>query len=520
MSPLQIRVNLGSTELSELERELRSEFGPSVVSSERAEELKEILALANKDIEDHDSELARLHGEIKMVEAEKQRLESQRAKLHSLLSPMRKLPNETLLRILQCVCENNLIQAYPWDSDRAPPTKFTSPVITSLPTMTISSVCSRWRALALASPSLWANLAVEIYTTTKDKSKALVGFIDTVNRYLARSGDWPLTLALTVLGSPCQPSIAEGVEFPSLVHLMQHARRWKSLKYRGDHSITRYKILSQLHFPLLAKLNIDDIEDGTIFSNNQIKILKIRRVPGSPKFSKALASYPSLKYLMLGYVRRIESASSLGTWPNITSISVASGASSSIIFSSNFPSLNLLVVEGASWGERIGDKPLEDDFISFVSRSSRITSLTLRSPILSDLNLIAALQVMPALLHLVIHEARVQYPNPITTHLISSLTRDQSVFLVPKLLSLSLISYQDTGNKPDDSIFVRMVESRWFKPDSELSAAMLTMGRASIQSVLLKFTWREVQAEVYKPLQNLRAEGLRVVIAGRNGVHV
>ncbi|KAF9063716.1 hypothetical protein BDP27DRAFT_1334744, partial [Rhodocollybia butyracea] len=65
-----------------------------------------------------------------------------------------------------------------------------------------------------------------------------------------------------------------------------------------------------------------------------------------------------------------------------------------------------------------------------------------------------------------------------------------------------------------------MVESRWFRPGSELSTAMLTMGRACIRSIVLKFnSMREVDVEIYKPLRNLDAEGLRVVVASeRTGV--
>jgi uncharacterized protein involved in exopolysaccharide biosynthesis len=84
-----------------LDNELRSEFGPFVVSPERSEELKEILDLADKDIEKYDSEVARLQAQILTVQVEKQRLEAQRAKLRSLLSPMRRLSNELLLYIFQ-----------------------------------------------------------------------------------------------------------------------------------------------------------------------------------------------------------------------------------------------------------------------------------------------------------------------------------------------------------------------------------------------------------------------------------
>ncbi|KAF9060535.1 hypothetical protein BDP27DRAFT_1370451 [Rhodocollybia butyracea] len=139
---LGISVNLSSEELSALENNLRFESGPSVVTPERTKELKAMLDLVDKDIEGLSSQLTHL--------------ETQRAKLLSLLSPMRKLPNETLLHIFQDVCEGNLLQCYPWriekgdeddededegilDAELQPSTKITSPVITYLPTMAISS---------------------------------------------------------------------------------------------------------------------------------------------------------------------------------------------------------------------------------------------------------------------------------------------------------------------------------------------------------------------------------------------
>ncbi|KAF9060537.1 hypothetical protein BDP27DRAFT_1370452 [Rhodocollybia butyracea] len=113
--PLRVPANLNSEELFAWENNLRFGFGPSVVTPERAKELKAMLALVNKEIE------------------------TQRTKLLSLLSPMRKLPIETLLHIFHHVCEQNLLQCYPWEEEKNPPTNITSPVITYLPTMAISS---------------------------------------------------------------------------------------------------------------------------------------------------------------------------------------------------------------------------------------------------------------------------------------------------------------------------------------------------------------------------------------------
>jgi hypothetical protein len=162
-----------------------------------------------------------------------------------------------------------------------------------------------------------------------------------------------------------------------------------------------------------------------------------------------------------------------------------------------------------------------DAFISFITTSScMITTFTLSGISISDLELVLALQVMPSILHLDITDTDpIPTRCPITSHLMSSLQlQPMSSSLAPKLHSLRLISYHKATF--EDSAFISMVESRWFKPGSSLSSTMFSMGKACIRSVVLKLAWREVDAEVYQPLRILDAEGLRVVVAGTNGVQV
>ncbi|KAF9063708.1 hypothetical protein BDP27DRAFT_1334734 [Rhodocollybia butyracea] len=182
---------------------------------------------------------------------------------------------------------------------------------------------------------------------------------------------------------------------------------------------------------------------------------------------------------------------------------------------------------------------IEDIFIPFITASSMITRFTLRGLSCLDSNLVAALRLMPSISYLEVddsgsdsvdtdslwkeptrfHLGTVVSRSPITSHLMSSLRHQStSIALAPKLHSLRLISEREEPF--DDATFISMVESRWFKPGSDLSALMFSMDKTSIRSVVLKFSWREVNAEVYQPLRNLDAEGLRVVVAGRNGVNV
>lgn len=99
---------------------------------------------------------------------------------------------------------------------------------------------------------------METHLATLNQVKTLVGFIDTVARYLKRSGDCPLKIALEIEGSP---ESHHETEIPSVTYLTQHARRWKTFSYWGTYSLADYEILSGLHFPLPAELCIFSVLD-------------------------------------------------------------------------------------------------------------------------------------------------------------------------------------------------------------------------------------------------------------------
>ncbi|KAF9063706.1 hypothetical protein BDP27DRAFT_1367801 [Rhodocollybia butyracea] len=249
--------------------------------------------------------------------------------------------------------------------------------------------------------------------------------------------------------------------------------------------------------------------------------------PPVPLLTKILHNYPSLCSLSLEIEpfdvedldSEVRDPMVQDTWRNITCLVIRTFWEPSwlkMLFSSfRFPSLNEVVLKDEStetWPA--------DDFISFVTNSSCIiTTLTLRGLSISDLDLIAVLRVIPSISYLEIDDFEHSSESPITSHFMQSLQHQStSSPLAPKLRSLRLISKHE--QLFDDATFISMVESRWFKPGSDLSAAMFSMGNACIRSVVLKFSWREVDAEVYQPLRNLDAEGLRVVVAGTNGVQV
>ncbi|KAE9408340.1 hypothetical protein BT96DRAFT_970682 [Gymnopus androsaceus JB14] len=239
---LKPRIDLSSAEQIDAAR-----LEPSV------KEVEALLSLAEQDSKDYKAELVRLRSQITHIEAQQVRLENYRRQLQFLISALRRLPNETLAHIFDYACKENLLQEFPWhdDDESSPPTRLTSPVITYLPTIAISSVCSRWRGLALSYPSLWSNLKVEICMTSEQSN----GFIAILDRYLEVSGNAPLNLDLNIQGASEQ----ENIEPPhrALVHLTHHVHRWKRFKYMGEDSLTSYGIHLEHKYPILTDLDLE-----------------------------------------------------------------------------------------------------------------------------------------------------------------------------------------------------------------------------------------------------------------------
>ncbi|KIK54722.1 hypothetical protein GYMLUDRAFT_62945 [Collybiopsis luxurians FD-317 M1] len=94
---VKLRVDLGST--AELHQNLRSGYGPSLVSTE---EVRDMINYADRDRR-LSAEVIRLRAQIIYIEVQQKLLKEHKIKLHSLLSPFRRIPNETLSRIFEYV---------------------------------------------------------------------------------------------------------------------------------------------------------------------------------------------------------------------------------------------------------------------------------------------------------------------------------------------------------------------------------------------------------------------------------
>ncbi|KAE9405673.1 hypothetical protein BT96DRAFT_791375, partial [Gymnopus androsaceus JB14] len=121
---------------------------------------------------------------IKALESRRERLREYTVQLQSLLSPIRKVPDEIVRRVFDDCCDmNHFIVA-----------KTRTDAIRSIPALALSSVCSRWRRNGLSMPEIWSRISLmwnEPIHADHDES-----LLSTINIFLNRSLQSPLTVII------------------------------------------------------------------------------------------------------------------------------------------------------------------------------------------------------------------------------------------------------------------------------------------------------------------------------------
>ncbi|KAJ6513020.1 hypothetical protein C8R45DRAFT_332248 [Mycena sanguinolenta] len=112
-----------------------------------------------------------LHGLLTERDQIHEALEAHRA----LLSPIRRIPPEVLGEIfVHCLSRDD---------------PFIKAAVDCCPLL-LTQISSNWRSVALATPSLWASIAVKLTT------KSCLPKLDLIKEWIARSGSWPLSFCI------------------------------------------------------------------------------------------------------------------------------------------------------------------------------------------------------------------------------------------------------------------------------------------------------------------------------------
>ncbi|KAF9072039.1 hypothetical protein BDP27DRAFT_439606 [Rhodocollybia butyracea] len=223
------RTNIDNAGLSQ---RFRLECGPGAVDTN---EVSEMLKDVDKDLEDYRSEILLLQSRILYIETQQTRLKKHAVGLRSLNSPIRKVPNGILLRIFDYACNKNLLQEFPWSKDFKSLPRIMEP-FRHLPAMSISSVCTRWRSVALSSPAIWSRISPKLSSENSrlaNVESVLSGFLQTVKLHLRRSEQHPLAVELHIRGF--ENSVVPQ-RFLAFDLVCNHS--WCSFKLGGDQPIS------------------------------------------------------------------------------------------------------------------------------------------------------------------------------------------------------------------------------------------------------------------------------------------
>ncbi|KAK1216666.1 hypothetical protein PQX77_020702 [Marasmius sp. AFHP31] len=188
---------------------------------------------------------------ILMLRTKQAGFERNRKNFTSLLSPVHRLPSETLLEVFGYCCEQNLLS-----EEKIPEAS------------AISMVCGRWRNIAVSSPRLWSSIEVPFaYSVTPGGFEdALDGLADPIEdllqlrrrlvlSYLERSKTSPLKITLNFSWHPTYRFRSQHL----LSLLDASSERWEELKILGDgefYARGKPNTMDNPSFPLLKHLSL------------------------------------------------------------------------------------------------------------------------------------------------------------------------------------------------------------------------------------------------------------------------
>ncbi|THV06945.1 hypothetical protein K435DRAFT_644376, partial [Dendrothele bispora CBS 962.96] len=124
--------------LPDIQNRLRTDFNPS---ASQLSDIKEMIRCAEDDLKAYRAEILRLESKIVLLSTKSDLLEKHTEKIRSLLSPVRRIPNEVLGNIFSYCCESHFRVSSSWRRRN-----------------TFLSVCSRWREVGLTTPQIWTDI--------------------------------------------------------------------------------------------------------------------------------------------------------------------------------------------------------------------------------------------------------------------------------------------------------------------------------------------------------------------------
>ena len=262
-----------------------------------------------------DIEINQLEDALLSVKQKRDTLQDSIQQHHTLLTPFRCLPDDTLQEVFgHCLPDDhNAIMS-----------------IVEAPLL-LGRVCSRWRTVAYHTPCLWATLHIPVpippylprhhpnyrpaVRAMQETFQAKVrSHMDAVEAWLSRSGTCPLSLSFNGV----EDKATRGYPRTYLGILLQHVHRWEHIK------LTVPPVEDP---PFLTLVPSQDFPELTHLE------LKIKPYPPVNGWvNSGLLNAPKLSYLRIPFLPTAMSESSLEvSWQNITHLSIDEVYSSSLL---------------------------------------------------------------------------------------------------------------------------------------------------------------------------------------------
>ncbi|KAJ7474013.1 hypothetical protein FB451DRAFT_1247628 [Mycena latifolia] len=177
------------------------------------------ISALSDELERYDAEIARLQAQLDRIASERAALESYYEDCRSLLSPIRRLPSEILVKIFTLFCPDPLptplrsIASILSAPGQDPMAQFAQESL-----LTLSQVCARWHSICMGTPTFWTNIQLDsvLWSTPAQTSKMMT----LLTNALERGGRSPLSLTVKSFPDACYG--------PALELLAAHSERWQT----------------------------------------------------------------------------------------------------------------------------------------------------------------------------------------------------------------------------------------------------------------------------------------------------
>ncbi|KAJ7511157.1 hypothetical protein B0H11DRAFT_867379 [Mycena galericulata] len=193
------------------------------------------------EIKRYDAEIARIRQVLVDLRAERATLIAYADGCRSLFSPIRRVPPEILLEIFELCSPPRHRFEGGWFGN--PYLTYPTDRIFMKKLQRLTKVCSRWRQLAIGTPSLWTKIELVLDRWSDRRTQLLSSFLE-------RSASLPLTINVRAFRDFVED---DGV---GLILLAKHSDRWQTVSFSIFPAAFKFISEAKGRLPLLKTLEI------------------------------------------------------------------------------------------------------------------------------------------------------------------------------------------------------------------------------------------------------------------------